>query len=112
MQLCDGSVRCSGNRIFPVHRAIISAVSPYFKALFTNCLNSEKSEVQEISITDAPIDLFNLILDYAYTGTCLINIKNVERLLPFADKYQVLGVVQLCCLFLINETRASNCLGK
>lgn len=30
-QLCDGFVRCDDGGVFPVHRAILSVVSPYFK---------------------------------------------------------------------------------
>ena len=110
-QLCDGTIRCADNKVFPVHRALLSAVSPYFKALFTNSLKGGKSDVTEISINLVPAHIFGLILDYAYTGTCKVTSDNVEQLLPLADQFEVLGVVQLCCQFLLNELKPDNCLG-
>lgn len=111
-QLCDGVVRCAGDQVFRVHRAILSAVSPYFKALFTNSLKVGKTETTEVAISSVPGEIFSLILDYAYTGTCDVNVDNVEQLLPFADQFEVLGIVQLCCQFLLQELRPDNCLGK
>lgn len=110
-QLCDGAIRCATGHIFPVHRAILSAVSPYFKALFTNSLKGGKTETTEVVIDSVPGKIFSLILDYAYTGTCNVNADNVEQLLPLADQFEVLGVVQICCQFLLQELRPENCLG-
>ncbi|KAL2737104.1 kelch-like protein 10 [Vespula maculifrons] len=110
-QLCDGAIRCAKDQFFPVHRAILSAVSPYFKALFTNSLKGGKSETTEVVIDSVPSEIFALILDYAYTGTCNVNADNVEQLLPLADQFEVLGVVQLCCQFLLQELKPDNCLG-
>lgn len=95
-----------------MHRAILSAVSPYFKALFTNSLKGGKTETTEVAIDSVPGKIFSLILDYAYTGTCNVNADNVEQLLPLADQFEVLGVVQLCCQFLLQELRPENCLGN
>ncbi|XP_015587950.1 kelch-like protein 10 isoform X2 [Cephus cinctus] len=110
-QLCDGAIRCSRDEIFPIHRAILSAVSPYFKAIFTNTLKGGKTESNEVSVNCVPGEIFALILDYAYTGTCNVTAENVEQLLPLADQFEVLGVVQLCCQFLLQELRPENCLG-
>ncbi|KAK2586942.1 hypothetical protein KPH14_009870 [Odynerus spinipes] len=110
-QLCDGAIRCATGELFPVHRAILSAVSPYFKALFTNSLKGGKSETTEVVIDSVPGEIFSLILDYAYTGVCNVNADNVEQLLPLADQFEVLGVVQLCCQFLLQELKPDNCLG-
>lgn len=97
-------------KIFKVHRAILSAISPYFKALFTTSLNGGK-DTREIITENVPGEYIELILDYAYTGTCAVSSHNVEVLLPIADQYGVLGVVQICCLFLSQELRIDNCLG-
>ncbi|XP_076229001.1 uncharacterized protein LOC116426173 isoform X1 [Nomia melanderi] len=110
-QLCDGAIRCARDHVFPVHRAILSAVSPYFKALFTNSLKGGKTETTEVVIDSIPGEIFSLVLDYAYTGACNVNADNVEQLLPLADQFEVLGVVQLCCQFLLQELRLENCLG-
>lgn len=38
---------------------------------------------------DIDVDLLSSILDFAYTGTCVVNSDNVEALLPAADQYEV-----------------------
>lgn len=111
-QLCDGAIRCARDQVFPVHRAILSAVSPYFKALFTNSLKAGRTEATEVAIGSVPGEIFGLILDYAYTGTCNVTAENVEQLLPLADQFEVLGVIQLCCMFLLQELKPENCLGN
>jgi hypothetical protein len=37
-QLCDAVIKVDG-REFPIHRAIMSGCSPYFRGLFTDSLN-------------------------------------------------------------------------
>lgn len=109
-QLCDGTIVCRDMNSIRVHRAILSAVSPYFKAIFVNSLKKGEKEETEIFV-EVPSYYMNLILDYAYTGTCTVTAENVEYLLPYADKFDVVGVIQLCCQFLLQELRAHNCLG-
>ncbi|CAG9794036.1 unnamed protein product [Diatraea saccharalis] len=109
-QLCDGTIVCRDMKSIRVHRAILSAVSPYFKAIFINSLRKGEPEEKEIFV-DVPSYYMNLILDYAYTGTCIVTAENVEYLLPYADQFDVVGVIQLCCQYLLQELRPHNCLG-
>ncbi|XP_004931595.1 kelch-like protein 10 [Bombyx mori] len=109
-QLCDGTIMCRDLKAIGVHRAILSAVSPYFKAIFINSLNKGEPEETKIFV-DVPSFYMNLILDYAYTGTCKVTAENVEYLLPYADKFDVVGVIQLCCQYLLQELKPHNCLG-
>ncbi|CAG9855787.1 unnamed protein product [Phyllotreta striolata] len=108
-QLCDGLVRCEDGTEFKIHRAILAAVSPYFKALFTNSINRDQKEANEARIS-IPADIFQTLLDYAYTGSCGVTKTNVKDLLKYADQYQILDVVQLCCNFLMTELSPANCL--
>ncbi|CAG9561424.1 unnamed protein product [Danaus chrysippus] len=109
-QLCDGTIICKDKKAIQVHRAILSAVSPYFKAIFINSLKKGQPEETEIAV-DVPSYYMSLILDYAYTGSCTVTAENVENLLPYADQFDVVGVIQLCCQFLLQELRPHNCLG-
>lgn len=109
-QLCDGAIVCRDLKSIGIHRAILSAVSPYFKAIFINSLKKGEPEETEIFV-DVQSVYMNQILDYAYTGTCIVTADNVEHLLPIADQFDVVGVIQLCCQFLLRELRPHNCLG-
>lgn len=109
-QLCDGIIVCKDIKSIRIHRAILSAVSPYFKAIFINSLKRDEPEEKEIFV-DVPSYYMNLILDYAYTGNCCVTAENVEHLLPYADQFDIVGVIQLCCQFLLRELRPHNCLG-
>ncbi|CAH1959921.1 unnamed protein product [Acanthoscelides obtectus] len=108
-QLCDGIVKCDDGSEFKIHRAILAAVSPYFKALFTNSINRTQEEATEARV-NVTGDIFQSFLDFAYTGTCTITKNNVKHLLQYADQYEILDVVQLCCAFLINDLSPTNCL--
>ena len=48
-QLCDGVIYCDDGAVFRIHRAILSAVSPYFRVLLCNYIS-----ISEISY-DVPI---------------------------------------------------------
>ncbi|KAK3917898.1 Kelch-like protein 10 [Frankliniella fusca] len=111
-QLCDGVIRCADGDSLKVHRAILSAVSPFFKALFTNSLSGGGGqEVCEVTLTECGAEALRPILDYAYTGQSGVTARTVERLLPLADRLGVVGVVQQCCSFLLAEMQPENCLG-
>ncbi|KAJ1529323.1 hypothetical protein ONE63_006113 [Megalurothrips usitatus] len=109
-QLCDGVVRCADGGDVRVHRAILSAASTYFKALFTNSLNGGQHEVREVTLAERA-DALRPILDYAYTGESGVTAQNVEQVLPLADKLGVVGAVQQCCQLLLREMVPDNCLG-
>nr|CAD7256029.1 unnamed protein product [Timema shepardi] len=109
-QLCDGVIHTGENKTFCIHRAILSAASSYFKTLFTNALHKGQPEIYELTI-QLPNHIVECILDYAYTGRCKITSDNVQMLLPAADQYEIVGIIQQCCRFLLEELRPSNCLG-
>ncbi|XP_060074906.1 uncharacterized protein LOC132554600 [Ylistrum balloti] len=107
-QLCDAVIKVE-HREFPIHRAIMSACSPYFRALFTNSFDSV--EKREVYIPGVSADIMQIIIDYAYTRHARIDETNVERLLPAADRLLVHGLVTGCCDFLAGELEAENCIG-
>lgn len=109
-QLCDGTLKSSDRKIFYIHRVILSAISPYFKACFTNALNTGNSEVYELVFDEVPSEDLRLIVEYAYTGKCSINNFNVRRLLETADKFNCIGIIDLCCQFLLADLKPENCL--
>ncbi|XP_061180400.1 kelch-like protein 10 isoform X2 [Saccostrea echinata] len=107
-QLCDAVIKVE-NKEFPIHRNIMSACSPYFRTLFTT--EFFQTNAKEVVITGVSADIMSLIIDYAYTRSAAVTSDNIERLLPAADQFHVLGLVNHCCDFLMSQITAENCIG-
>ena len=74
-----------GQREFPVHKAILSARSKVFQAMFEHkMLETERSRVE---IEDIDGDIMFEILRFIYTGKAQNMDKLADALLPAADKY-------------------------
>ncbi|XP_063239495.1 kelch-like protein 10 [Bacillus rossius redtenbacheri] len=105
-QLCDAIIRLEDGGSFPVHRAILSACSPYFRALFTTAIDVPRDDVLIHGIST---QVMALILNYAYVRNISINKDNVRGLLVAADYLCVEGALELCCDFLKKTLSAKNC---
>ncbi|KAG8195042.1 hypothetical protein JTE90_029622 [Oedothorax gibbosus] len=57
---------CAGNKTFPVHKSILSARSPAFKAMFTTPLKKKEAEV--LDIPDIGADTLHRMLVFVYTS--------------------------------------------
>ncbi|XP_048480622.1 kelch-like protein 10 isoform X2 [Plutella xylostella] len=107
--LCDAVVRVDDGAAFPVHRAILSACSPYFLALFTTTLHSR--EQSDVVISGVRSEILLLLIEYAYLRRIEVTDTNVHELLMTADYLAFLGVLQLCCDHLRSSLNPKNCLG-
>jgi kelch-like protein 10 len=109
-QLCDGILHSNNGKTSYIHRIILCAVSPYFKALFTNSLKGGEPEINEVNL-DIPGHILDLILDYAYIGHCNVTSENLEQLLSTAKQYEILGVLHQCSQCLLEKLQPENCIG-
>ncbi|XP_046575253.1 LOW QUALITY PROTEIN: kelch-like protein 10 [Haliotis rubra] len=107
-ELCDAVIRVE-DTTYKIHRAIMSACSPYFRALFTNQMFDTNK--REVTIPGVSPDIMHILIEYAYTRDIKIDRENVEQLLPAADQFHVTGLVRLCCDFLLKEMCAENVIG-
>ena len=74
-----------GHKEFPVHKAILSARSKVFQAMFEHkMLETERSRVE---IEDIDNDIMLEILRFIYTDRTQNIEKLADALLPAADKY-------------------------
>lgn len=74
-----------GQREFPVHKALLSARSKVFQAMFEHkMLENERSRVE---IEDIDGEIMLEILRFIYTGKTQNMDKFADALLPAADKY-------------------------
>ncbi|XP_078268424.1 kelch-like protein 4 isoform X1 [Rhinoraja longicauda] len=107
-QLCD-VLLIAGNHKIPAHRLVLSAVSDYFAAMFTNDVREAKQE--EIKMEGVDPEALKALVHYAYTGHLELKEETIESLLAAACLLQLSQVVEVCCNFLMKQLHPSNCLG-
>ncbi|XP_043470677.1 kelch-like protein 10 [Leptopilina heterotoma] len=107
--LCDAVIRLEDGGVFHIHRAILSACSTYFRALFTTTLHSH--EQTDVLLPGVSSYTMNLLLEYAYLRTLDINNDNVCQILITADYLNIIGVLDLCCNYLTENLVPANCIG-
>ncbi|XP_051044488.1 actin-binding protein IPP isoform X2 [Phodopus roborovskii] len=105
---CDVQLQV-GKETFQVHRLVLAASSPYFAALFAGGMKESSKDVVQILGIEAGI--FQLLLDFIYTGLVNIAVNNVQELIVAADMLQLTEVVNLCCDFLKGQIDPQNCIG-
>ncbi|XP_076001076.1 actin-binding protein IPP isoform X1 [Genypterus blacodes] len=106
--LCDVGLRVGG-RVFRVHRLVLAASSPYFSALFSGGMR--EADKEEVHILGVEADVFEVLLDFIYTGMISVTVENVQELMVAADMLQLSEVVSICGEFLKSQMDPSNCVG-
>uniref|UniRef100_A0A673KBM3 Kelch-like protein 4 n=1 Tax=Sinocyclocheilus rhinocerous TaxID=307959 RepID=A0A673KBM3_9TELE len=107
-QLCD-VLLIAGDHKIPAHRLVLSAVSDYFAAMFTNDVREAKQE--EIKMEGVDPEALRALVHFAYTGVLELKEDTIESLLAAACLLQLSQVIQVCCNFLMKQLHPSNCLG-
>lgn len=105
---CDVGLKVGG-QVFRVHKLVLAACSPYFSALFSGGMR--ESEKEEVEILGVDRDIFDVLLDFIYTGVISVTVDNVQELMVAADMLQLTEVVSICGEFLKGHMDSSNCVG-
>ncbi|XP_078597336.1 kelch-like protein 24a [Branchiostoma floridae x Branchiostoma japonicum] len=84
--LQDVVLEVEGRR-FPCHRLVLSAASPYFRAMFTSDMAESRQKTVVLQGLDA--DMFGEILSYIYSGTLHVSLEKVQPLYQAADLLQL-----------------------
>ncbi|XP_062961515.1 actin-binding protein IPP isoform X2 [Cynocephalus volans] len=105
---CDVQLQV-GKETFKVHRLVLAASSPYFAALFTGGMKESSKDIVQILGIEA--EIFQILLDFIYTGVVNISVNNVQELIVAADMLQMTEVVILSCEFLKGQIDPLNCIG-
>lgn len=109
-ELCDVLLIVGSTKIW-AHRAVLSACSPYFQAMFTGELRGQESRQREIEIRDVDEHAMEVLVDFAYTAHAVIDENNVQVLLPASCLLQITEIQDKCCEYLKRQLDPSNCLG-
>uniref|UniRef100_A0A914HA17 BTB domain-containing protein n=1 Tax=Globodera rostochiensis TaxID=31243 RepID=A0A914HA17_GLORO len=92
--------------LLPAHKAILTAASDVFKAMFRFDAENAKSAaaaagtVKPVMITDVGVDAFKVMLAFIYADDLRgLNGDNAISVLYAANKYDVAGLVEACVDF-------------
>ena len=106
--LCDTTIRAQGQD-FPAHRCVLSAASPYFRAMFTSELKEKESDLVELK--EMKSSTISDVLHYIYTGETAIDSSNAKDLVIVADYLIIPSLKRKAAVFLQNEMiNVSSCL--
>ncbi|XP_052828126.1 kelch-like protein 10 isoform X1 [Octopus bimaculoides] len=106
-ELCDAVIQVGDEKI-PVHRVILAAACPYFRALFTN--SKFESDRHTVNITDISAPIMGKIIDYMYTNACNIDDENVSDILIASDYLNMTHLQDLCCDYLSSKISIFTCI--
>ncbi|XP_021196230.3 kelch-like ECH-associated protein 1B isoform X2 [Helicoverpa armigera] len=98
-----------GNELFHVHKVVLAAGSPYFKAMFTSGL--KECEMSRVRLQGVCPSAIAWLVYFLYTGKIRITEITVCQLLPAATMFQITNVIDACCAFLERQLDPSNAIG-
>eukprot|EP00112_Aurelia_sp_Birch-Aquarium-sp1_P019836 Seg4994.2 transcript_id=Seg4994.2/GoldUCD/mRNA.D3Y31 product="Actin-binding protein IPP" protein_id=Seg4994.2/GoldUCD/D3Y31 len=107
-EFCDVKILV-GSRSFPAHRCILSSACSYFRLMFSSGLKeSHKSEVEIFGISET---IFDIILEFIYTGNVIVEMDDTQDLLVAANMLQIVSLKEACSIHLQNRIDCTNCIG-
>lgn len=105
---CDIMLRVESDQL-AAHKLILSANSPYFRAMFSSSYcEATQSTVEIQGITSAALEL---LVQYFYTCKIHISTENVQDILAASTMLQTSSITDACCEFMRRHLGVSNCLG-
>ncbi|XP_035211034.1 kelch-like protein 10 [Stegodyphus dumicola] len=107
--LPDAVLHTEDGGAFSIHKSIMSACSLYFKVLFTTKIDKRKRT--RYTIPGITASMLQLIITYAYSGRTEVTDDNINKFLPAADQFNVLGIIDDCTRFLLYKMNYENCIG-
>ena len=107
--LCDVTLRIEG-KDFAAHRYVLSAASPYFRALFTCEFKLIENESNRIELQEITCTAAKEVLDFIYTGQASVDSANAQDLLRAADYLIIPSLKSKVATFLEDTIDAANCL--
>ncbi|XP_018015802.1 B-cell lymphoma 6 protein homolog isoform X2 [Hyalella azteca] len=89
--LCDVSVVC-GTRIFPAHKLVLAASSPFFQQILAQQSQCTQPLNMMIVLQDVDSGDFEALLDYMYKGEASVAQNALSGLIRTAEQLQIRGL--------------------
>ncbi|XP_076128967.1 kelch-like protein 29 [Alosa pseudoharengus] len=97
---------------FEVHQNVVASCSLYFKDLVKRSSGEMRSaEKLELRMSSIRAEVLELLLEFVYTGSLVIDAANAKTLLEAANRFQFNTFCKVCVSFLEKQLTAGNCLG-
>ncbi|XP_066493548.1 kelch-like protein 12 [Tiliqua scincoides] len=106
--LCDATLIVDGQR-FPCHRALLAAISPYFRDVFIHTW--KESNGGEVLLQGIAPSVIQSILKYIYTEEIALTPEQAPHIFAGACQLQIIPVQDTCCRFLMKNLSIQNCFG-
>ncbi|KAK6302828.1 hypothetical protein J4Q44_G00271830 [Coregonus suidteri] len=92
-----------GGRVFSVHKLVLAASSPYFSALFSGWMS--EADKEEVQILGVEAQVFEVLLEFIYTGMINVTVENMQELMVAADMLQLSEFLeQIACMDMLEFT--------
>ncbi|TTW40632.1 Kelch-like protein 10 [Bagarius yarrelli] len=104
--LCDAVLSVEDEKL-SVHKNVFSAISPYYRALFTRWSSLDQTEYTVNGISSKSMEL---LIHYMYTQDIQVNITEAKALLVTADYLLIQDLSYDCQDFLKSHINRENCL--
>ncbi|XP_070534884.1 kelch-like protein 20 [Ptychodera flava] len=105
--LCDVVLKI-GESEFDAHRVVLSALSDYFRAMFSGMLRESKEDVIELKDMSITPQSFKLLLDYCYSAELELTIENVFEILGASHHLSITSAMECCCEFIKEQFDEQN----
>ncbi|KAA0711631.1 Kelch-like protein 29 [Triplophysa tibetana] len=86
---------------FEVHQNVLASCSLYFKDVVKRLwVENRSGEKMELTLSNISADVLELLLEFVYTGSLIIDSANAKTLLEAANKFQFNTFCRVCVSFL------------
>ena len=107
-ELCDVTLETEDGERISAHRAVLSACSPFFHAMFTSNLSESKNDL--VKIWEIDMDILRAIVRYCYASSFEFPSDKILSLLCASDRLTMDDLFDECSFHLEGQLSASNCL--